>query len=42
MDYTVFGEIVSGMEVLDKIAAVAKDQSDRPTTDVKMKMELIK
>jgi len=43
MDYTVFGEIVSGMEVLDRIAAVAKDdQSNRPKTDVKMKMELIK
>ncbi len=42
MDYTVFGEIVAGMEVLDKIAAAAKDQSDRPTTDIRMKMELIK
>lgn len=42
MEYTVFGEVVSGLDVLDKIAAVAKDPSDRPTTDVRMKMELIK
>jgi peptidyl-prolyl cis-trans isomerase B (cyclophilin B) len=42
MEYTVFGEVVSGLDVLDKIAAVKKDQSDRPLTDVKMKMELIK
>jgi len=38
----VFGEVVSGLDVLDKIAAVQKDQSDRPLTDVRMKMELIK
>lgn len=37
-DYTVFGEVVSGMDVIDKIAAVAKDGSDRPVKDVKMKI----
>ena len=42
MEYTVFGEVVSGLDVLDKIAAVQKDQSDRPLKDVRMKMELIK
>ena len=42
MEYTVFGEVVSGLDVLDKIAAVQKDQSDRPLKDVSMKMELIK
>jgi len=40
MDYTVFGELVSGHEVIDKIATVAKDRSDRPTTDVKMKIRM--
>lgn len=40
MDYTVFGEIVSGMEVIDKIAAVSKDQSDRPLEDVKMSVRI--
>jgi peptidyl-prolyl cis-trans isomerase B (cyclophilin B) len=39
-DYTVFGELVSGMDVLDKIAAVQKDGSDRPLEDVKMKIKL--
>lgn len=37
-DYTVFGEVVSGMEVIDKIAAVQKDGNDRPVKDVKMKI----
>lgn len=41
-DYTVFGEVVEGLEVLDKIAAVETDQYDRPVVDVKMEMELIK
>lgn len=40
MDYTVFGELVSGMDVLDKIAAVQKDGSDRPLQDVKMNIKL--
>ncbi len=34
--YTVFGEVVEGMDVVDKIATVEKDQADRPTTDVKI------
>lgn len=33
-DYTVFGEIVEGMDVLDKIAAVKTDRNDRPEEDV--------
>ncbi|MEJ7611894.1 MAG: peptidylprolyl isomerase [Ferruginibacter sp.] len=41
-DYTVFGEVISGMEVIDKIAAVQKDQNNRPLGDVRMKMELVK
>ena len=32
--YTVFGEVVSGMEVLDKIAVMETDKMDRPTKDV--------
>jgi len=34
-DYTVFGELISGMEVIDKIAAVKKD-GQRPLENVKM------
>lgn len=40
MDYTVFGELISGFEVLDKIAAVQKDGSDRPFEDVKMTVRI--
>ena len=35
-EYTVFGQVLSGMEVVDKIAAQPKDQFDRPTEDIKI------
>jgi peptidyl-prolyl cis-trans isomerase B (cyclophilin B) len=35
-DYTVFGKVIQGLEVIDKIAAVAKDGADRPLEDVRM------
>jgi len=35
-NYTVFGEITEGFDVIDKIAAVQKDQNDRPLKDIKM------
>jgi cyclophilin family peptidyl-prolyl cis-trans isomerase len=41
MDYTVFGEIIDGYEVIDKIAAVQTGTADRPVNDVKMKIRLI-
>jgi cyclophilin family peptidyl-prolyl cis-trans isomerase len=40
--YTVFGEVMEGMEVVEKIAAVQKDRNDRPLTDIKMTITLIK
>lgn len=40
-DYTVFGEVVEGIEVVDKIASVACGPMDRPVEDVKMKMTVI-
>ncbi|OAV43396.1 peptidylprolyl isomerase [Lewinella sp. 4G2] len=36
MDYTVFGEVVSGMDVVDKISAMATDGQARPNEDVVM------
>lgn len=39
--YTVFGELVEGFEVLDKIAAVPTDRNDRPIEDVKMKIKIL-
>lgn len=34
--YTVFGEIVEGFDVLDKICAVETGQADRPVDDVRI------
>jgi cyclophilin family peptidyl-prolyl cis-trans isomerase len=36
--YTVFGEVIDGLDVIDKIAAVKKDSRDRPLEDIKMTM----
>lgn len=33
-DYTVYGEVINGMDVVDKIEAVATDKGDRPLSDV--------
>lgn len=41
-DYTVFGEVVEGMDVVDKITALETDGNDRPLQDVKMKIEWTK
>jgi cyclophilin family peptidyl-prolyl cis-trans isomerase len=40
-EYTVFGEITSGFDVITKIASVPKDKSDRPTKDVKMTIKMV-
>ena len=40
--YTVFGEVIKGLNVIDKIASVQKGMADRPVGDVRMKMEIIK
>jgi cyclophilin family peptidyl-prolyl cis-trans isomerase len=42
MGYTVFGEVESGMEVIDKIASVPKGPQDRPLGDVHMYIQVIK
>ncbi|MGT2979306.1 peptidylprolyl isomerase [Streptococcus alactolyticus] len=33
-NYTVFGQVIDGMDVVDKIAQTATDDNDKPTTDV--------
>jgi len=40
-NYTVYGEVVSGIDMVDRIAAVKKDECDRPATDVPMRVELL-
>ncbi len=39
--YTVFGEVISGLDVIDKIAKAPKDASDRPLQNVRMKIRLL-
>lgn len=39
--YTIFGEVIEGMEVVDKIAAVKRDKNDRPLEDIAMKIFVI-
>ncbi len=41
-DYTVFGKVISGFDVIDKIATVAKDTRDRPLEDVRMTIKVIR
>lgn len=38
--YTVFGEVVDGLEVMDKIAALPRDPNDRPLQDVRMTVKV--
>jgi peptidyl-prolyl cis-trans isomerase B (cyclophilin B) len=40
--YTVFGEVIKGLELIDVIATLPKDKRDRPLTDVRMKIYLKK
>lgn len=40
-DYTVFGEVVSGLDVVDKIAAVQTAPGDKPVKDIKMTIKVL-
>lgn len=40
-NYTVFGEVIKGLEVIDKIAAVATDPNDRPLKNVRFKVRML-
>ena len=39
--YTIFGEVIEGLEVIDKIAAVGKNKDDRPLIDIRMTVSII-
>jgi peptidyl-prolyl cis-trans isomerase B (cyclophilin B) len=41
MQYTVFGEVVEGLDVIDKIAAVQTHQADRPVEDIIMTVKVL-
>jgi len=38
--YTVFGEVVSGLETVDKIVSQARDQADNPNDRIEMKVKI--
>ena len=42
MNYTVFGQLESGFDVVEKIANAPRDKNDRPLHDIKMKIRLIR
>ncbi len=39
-EYTVFGRVVEGLDVIDKIAAVKTGQANKPIEDIQMKVSL--
>jgi cyclophilin family peptidyl-prolyl cis-trans isomerase len=39
--YTVFGEVIEGMEVVEWISKVKTDKRDRPLEDIRMKMKIV-
>lgn len=40
-EYTVFGEVVEGMDIIDKIQTVKTDRNDRPDVDIKIKKVVV-
>jgi cyclophilin family peptidyl-prolyl cis-trans isomerase len=40
-DYTVFGEITEGLDVITKIATAPRDKADRPLKDIKMTVKIV-
>lgn len=40
-DYTVFGEVLSGMEVVDRITQLGTDRAARPLQDVRMQVRIV-
>lgn len=41
-EYTVFGKIISGMEVIDKIATTDTDERDKPLNEIRMNVQILK
>ncbi|MCZ2222725.1 MAG: peptidylprolyl isomerase [Chitinophagales bacterium] len=40
-NYTVFGEVISGLNVIDKIASATTRPGDRPIKDIRMKIRML-
>ncbi|MCR5394101.1 MAG: peptidylprolyl isomerase [Bacteroidales bacterium] len=41
-EYTIYGEVVEGLDVIDKIAELETNSADRPRQDVRMNIRVIK
>lgn len=40
-EYTVFGEVIEGLDIVEKIQSCQTGANDRPTTDITMRMKMI-
>jgi peptidyl-prolyl cis-trans isomerase B (cyclophilin B) len=40
-DYTVFGQVIKGMEIVDQIVSVERDNTDEPLTPITLKVTVI-
>lgn len=40
--YTVFGQVIEGLDVVDKIASVPTDAHDRPLEDIRLSIKILK
>lgn len=41
-EYTVFGEVIEGMDVVSKIVQLKTDKNNRPYTDIKMRLKVLR
>jgi peptidyl-prolyl cis-trans isomerase B (cyclophilin B) len=42
-NYTIFGEVIKGMDVVDAIAGTERDAFDRPKADIRiLKMRMVR
>jgi len=41
LKFTVFGEVVEGLETIDKIAEAQTDENDRPLQDIRMEIKIV-
>jgi peptidyl-prolyl cis-trans isomerase B (cyclophilin B) len=40
-DYTVFGKVIKGMDIVDQIVAVERDPTDQPLSQITIRVEII-
>lgn len=41
-NYTVFGEVVKGQNIIDELSSVNTDKNDRPLKDIKFSISVLK